>query len=53
MMKVYLRIGDSVLVPLYKGKGDVRDCGAYNRGVKLLEHGMKVVERVVEKYGDS
>jgi hypothetical protein len=35
----------SVLVPLYKGKGDVRDCGAY-RGVKLLEHGMKIVERV-------
>ena len=38
----------SVLVPLYKGKGDVRDCGAY-RGVKLLEHGMKVVERVLER----
>jgi hypothetical protein len=36
----------SVLVPLYKGKGDVRDCGAY-RGVKLLEHAMKVVERVL------
>jgi hypothetical protein len=36
----------SVLVPLYKGKGDVRDCGAY-RGVKLLEHAMKVVERGV------
>jgi hypothetical protein len=35
----------SVLVPLYKGKGDVWDCGAY-RGVKLLEHAMKVVERV-------
>jgi hypothetical protein len=35
----------SVSVPLYKGKGDVRDCGAY-RGVKLLEHAMKVVERV-------
>jgi hypothetical protein len=35
----------SVLVPLYKGKGDVRDCGAY-RGVKLLERAMKVVERV-------
>jgi hypothetical protein len=34
----------SVLVPLYKGKGDVRDCGAY-RGVKLLEHAVKVVER--------
>ena len=38
----------SVLVPLYKGKGDVRDCGSY-RGVKLLEHGMKVVERVFER----
>jgi hypothetical protein len=35
----------SVLVPLYKGKGDVRDCGAY-RGVKLLEHAKKVVERM-------
>jgi hypothetical protein len=35
----------SALVPLYKGKGDVRDCGAY-RGVKSLEHAMKVVERV-------
>jgi hypothetical protein len=39
---------DSVLVPLYKGKGDARDCGAY-RGVKLLEHGMKIVERVFER----
>ena len=39
---------ESVLVPLYKGKGDMRDCGAY-RGVKLLEHGMKVVERVFER----
>ena len=37
-----------MLVPLYKGKGDVRDCGAY-RGVKLLEHGMKVLERVFER----
>ena len=39
---------DSVLVPLYKGKGDARDCGAY-RGVELLEHGMKIVERVFER----
>ena len=38
----------SVLVPLYKGKGDVRECGSY-RGVKLLEHGMKVIERVIER----
>ena len=29
------------------GKGDVMDCGAY-RGVKLMEHAMKIVERVLE-----
>jgi len=39
---------DSVLIPLYKGKGDPLDCGSY-RGVKLLEHAMKVVKRVIEK----
>ena len=38
----------SVVVPIYKGKGDVMKCGSY-RGVKLLEHGMKVVERVLER----
>ena len=37
----------SVVVPIFKGKGDVMDCGAY-RGVKLLEHAMKIVERVLE-----
>ena len=31
----------SVVVPIFKGKGDVTDCGAY-RGVKLLEHAMKI-----------
>jgi len=29
-------------------QGDVMNCGAY-RGVKLLEHGMKIVERVLER----
>ena len=38
----------STLVPLYKGKGDPLDCGSY-RAIKLLEHGMKVLERVLEK----
>ena len=37
----------SVVVPIFKGKGDVMDCGAYRR-VKLLEHAMKIVERVLE-----
>ena len=37
----------SVVIPIFKGKGVVMDCGAY-RGVKLLEHAMKIVERVLE-----
>jgi hypothetical protein len=37
----------SVLVPVYKGKGDPLECGSY-RAIKLLEHAMKVVERVLE-----
>ena len=36
------------MVPLYKGEGDARECGS-NRGVKLLEHGMKVLERILDK----
>ena len=38
----------STLVPLYKGKGDPLECGSY-RAIKLLEQGMKVLERVLEK----
>ena len=38
----------SVVVPIFKGKGDAMNCGAY-RGVKLLEHAMKIVEKVLEK----
>ena len=34
----------SVVLPIYKGKGDPMECGSY-RGIKLLEHAMKVVER--------
>ena len=37
----------SVLVPIFKNKGDVQSCGNY-RGIKLLSHTMKVWERVVE-----
>ena len=36
-----------LVVLTFKGKGDVMDCGAY-RGVKLLEHAMKIVERVLK-----
>ena len=38
----------SAVVPIFKGKGDVMNCGSY-RGVKLLEHGMKIIERVLER----
>ena len=31
-----------------QGEGDIRNCSCYG-AVKLLEHGMKVVERVIEK----
>ena len=38
----------SVLIPLYKGKGDPMECGSY-RAIKLLEHAMKVFESVLDK----
>ena len=31
------------MVPIFKGKGDAMSCSAY-RGVKLLEHAMKIVK---------
>ena len=38
----------SVLVPIFKGKGDERNCNTY-RGVKLSKHARKIVERVLER----
>ena len=38
----------SVIVPIFKAKSDVMSCGSYRR-VKLLEHAMKIVERVLER----
>ena len=35
----------SILVPVYKGKGDPLVCGSY-RAIKLLEQPMKVLESV-------
>ena len=37
----------SILVPVYKGKGDSLVCGSY-RAIKLLEQPTKVFERVLE-----
>ena len=38
----------SITISTYKGKGDAMDCGMYT-GVKLLEHAMKIYERVLER----
>ena len=38
----------SWIVKVYKGKGDILECGSY-QGIKLLDHVMKVLERVIEK----
>ena len=40
-------VKESVVLPIYKGKVDQMECGSY-RGIKLLEHAMKVVERIFE-----
>ena len=42
------RMGTQTLIPIFKGKGDPMECGSY-KAVKLLEHGMKVLEGVLEK----
>ena len=36
----------SMLVPLHKGKGDIKECGNY-RGIKLMSHTIKLWERVI------
>ena len=37
----------SILIPIYKNKGDILNCGNY-RGIKLMCHSMKLYERVHE-----
>ena len=37
----------SVLIPIYKNKGDAQCCGNY-RGIKLMSRTMKVRERIIE-----
>ncbi len=37
----------SLVVPLFKGKGEATECGNY-RTIELMEHAMKLAERVLE-----
>ena len=36
----------SVVVPIYKNKGDIQNCTNY-RGIKLMSHTMKLWERII------
>ena len=38
----------SLIVPIFKKKGDILECGNY-RGIKLLKHGLKILERILDK----
>ena len=38
----------SIVAPIFEGKANIRNCSCYG-AVKLLENGMKVVERVLLK----
>ena len=38
----------SLVVPIFNGKADIMNCCCY-RARKLLEHGMKEIERMLEK----
>ena len=39
---------DGVIIPIYKEKGDIHDCGNY-RGIKLMSHTMKIWERIIDR----
>ena len=36
----------STMIPIYKGKGTISECGNY-RGIKLLEHGLKIYQCIL------
>ena len=40
-------MANKFVVPIFDGKGDVRNCNTYKR-VKPLKHAMKIVEKVLE-----
>ena len=39
---------DSVIVPIFKEKGDIQDCRNY-RGIKMISHTMKIWERIIDR----
>ena len=39
---------DSMLVPVFKEKGEIQDCGNY-RGINMIYHTMKMSERIINR----
>ena len=39
---------DSVIVPIFKEKGDIQDCGNY-RGIQMISHTMTSWERIIDR----
>ena len=39
---------DTVIVPIFKEKGDIQDCGNY-RGIKMIPHTMNIWERIIDR----
>ena len=46
VLGISVELALTIVVSIFKGKGDIRNCCCY-RAVKLLGHGMKVVKRVL------
>ena len=38
----------SLIILIYKGKGDIQECGNY-RGIKFISHTMKIWEKIIER----
>ena len=38
----------SLIIPIYKGKEDIQECGNY-RGIKLISRTMKIWEKIIER----
>ena len=37
-----------MIVPIFKEKGDIQDCGNY-RGIKMISHTMKIWESIIDR----
>ena len=39
---------ESIIIPIYKQKGNIIYCKS-NRDIKLTEHGLKILKRIIDK----